>query len=92
MWQPVYYNLLTEKRLNIFTFLKYSFFFENVLLLSISRNSLQRSSLSHIRLENFTLSNSIILVEELISWKRCFEIFLIDLCTGDIGNNKIAGK
>ena len=42
--------------------------------------------------EQFTLSNSIILVEDLIRWMRCFEIFLIDHWAGDIGNKNIATK
>ena len=65
---------------------------ENVLLLSISSNSLQTPSLDDILLGNFTLSNSIILVEDLIRWKRGFEIFLIDYYADDIGNKNIAGK
>ena len=71
-----------------FTFLKYSFF-ENVLLLSISRNSLQKPSSYDIVLETFTLSNLFILVKELICWKRGFDLFLIDNYTGDIGNKNI---
>ena len=58
LWQPRYYDLQTEEQ--TFTFLKYSFFSENVLLLSISINSLQTLSLDYILLENFALSNSII--------------------------------
>ena len=38
------------------------------------------------------MSNSIILLEDLIRWKRGFEIFLIGQYTGDIGNKIIAGK
>ena len=45
--------------------LKYSFF-EDVPLLSISRNSLETPSLDYIFFGNFTLLNSIILVEDLI--------------------------
>ena len=73
--------------------LKYSFF-ENVLLLSISRNSLQAptSSLHNILFGNFALPNSIILVKDLIRWMRGFEVFLIDHYAGDIGNNSIIGK
>ena len=58
--------------------MKYSFFFENVdsFLLPISRTSLQTPSLDDIRLGNFTLPNSIILVEDLIRGERGFEIFL----------------
>ena len=61
------------------TFSKYSFF-ENVLLLSISRNSLQTPSLDDKPLRNVTLSNSIISIRNLIRWKRDLEIFLIDQC------------
>ena len=31
-------------------------------------------------------------MEDLIKWKRCFEIFLIDHCASDIANSNIAGK
>ena len=68
------------------------FFFENVPLLSISRNSFQTPSLDDKSLENFTLPNSIILVEDLIRWNKGFEIFLIDHYASDIGNKNIAGK
>ena len=71
--------------------MKYSFF-ENALLLSISRNSLQATFLDDILLGNFVLSNSIISVKDLIRSKRGFEIFLIDHCDGDIGNKNITGK
>ena len=67
-------------------------YFENVPLLSISRNSLQLPSLDDILSGNFTLSNSIILVEDLIRWKRYFEIFVINHCAGNTGNKIIAGK
>ena len=72
--------------------MKYSFFFEDVPLLSIFRNSLQTPSLDYIFLGNFTLSNSIILVEGLVRSNRGFEMFLIDHYAGDIGNTNIAGK
>ena len=71
--------------------MKYSFF-ENVQLLSISRNSLQTLSLDDVLLGNFILSNSVISVKELIRWKRGFEIFLIDHYAGDVENNNISGK
>ena len=51
---------------------------ENILLLSISRNSLQTPFLDDILLENFILLNLVILVEDLLRWKRDFEIFSID--------------
>ena len=65
---------------------------KDVLLLSILRNSLQTPSLDDILLGNFTLSNSAISVEDLIRWKRGFEIFLIKHCAGDMRNKNIAGK
>ena len=64
--------------------------FENVLLLPISRSSLQTPSLDDILLEN--LSNSIIPVKDLIRLRNGFEIFLIDHYAGDIENNNITGK
>ena len=71
-----------------FEFSKYSFF-KNVLLLSISRNFFETPSLDDVLLGNFTLSNSTILVKDLIRWKRVFEIFLIDDNAGDIENKNI---
>ena len=76
LWQPRYYDWL-KKIITKFTFLKYALF-ENVLLLSISRNFLQTSPLDDMLLGNFTLPNSIISVNDLIRWTRGFEIFLID--------------
>ena len=67
-------------------------FFEDVPLLSISRNSLQTPSLDDIFLRNWTLSNSIILLEDLIRWNRRFAIFLIGHYAGDMRNKNIAAK
>ena len=78
-----------DKKIHVFEVL---IFFENILLLSVSRNSSQTLSLVDITLRNFTLSSSAILVKDLIRWNRCFEIFLIDHCAGDIVNKNIAGK
>ena len=72
-----------------YKFLKHSLS-ENVLLLSISRSSLQTPSLDDILLEN--LSNSIIPVKDLIRLRNGFKIFLIDHYAGDIENNNITGK
>ena len=60
-------------------FFKYSVF-ENVQLLSISRNPLQTPSLHDILLGNFTLSNSIT------------PNSMIGHYAGDIVNNNITGK
>ena len=62
------------------------------MLLSISRNSLQASSLDDILLGTFILSNSIISVKDLITRKKGFETFLIDDYAGDIENKSITGK
>ena len=71
-------NLLTEKedkKIHVFEVL---IFPENILLLQISRNSLQTPSLDDILLGNFTLSNSIIFVEDIITSNRDFVLFLTD--------------
>ena len=39
----------------------------------------------------FTWSNPVFLVEELIRWKKAFEIFLIDHYEGDTENKNISG-
>ena len=62
----------------------------NVLLLSISRNSLQNNSI--FLLEKFTAPNSLILVKDLTRGKRGFDIFFIDHYVGDIGNKNITGE
>ena len=91
-WQPGYYNLLTDKKDKIIYVFEVLIFFENILLLTVSRNSLQTLSSVDIILGNFTLSNSAILVEDLIGWKRCFEIFFIDHCASYIANKNITVK
>ena len=58
MWQPRHYNWLKKM-------IRKCSFFENVLLLSISRNFLQTASLNEILLENFKLWNSIISVKDI---------------------------
>ena len=71
-------NLLTEKedkKIHVFEVLIFS---ENIQWMQISRNSLQTPSLDHILLGNFTLSNSIIFVEDTITSNRDFVLFLID--------------
>ena len=60
--------------------------------MSILKNYHQTLSLDDILLGNFTLPNSIILMEDWIRWKRGFETFLIEHCAGDIGNKNIAGN
>ena len=64
----------------------------NVLLLLTSRISLQTLCLNDILFGTFTLSNSIILVEDLLRSNRSFEILLIDQYAGDIGNKNVASK
>ena len=71
-------NLLTEKEDKKIHVSEVLIFPENILLLQISRNSLQKPSLDDILLGNFTLSNSIIFVEDIITSNRDFVLFLID--------------
>ena len=61
------------------------------MLQSISRNILQTPPADDTLAGNFTRSNSIILVEDLIRWKGGFELFLIDHYPVGIGNKIIAG-
>ena len=59
--------------------------------MSISRNFLQTPASDDVLARNFTRSKLIILVEDLVSWKRGFKICLIKHDTGDIENKNIAG-
>ena len=92
LWQPRYYELLAEKKNKKNHGFWSTDFLENVLLLSIPRKYLQTPSLGYMLLGKLTLSKSIILVKDLIRWKRSFEILLIDHHAGDIGNKNIADK
>ena len=74
-----------------FMFLKYAFF-EDVRLLSISRNFLETPSLVDIFLGNFILSNSIIFLPDQIRWNRGFVIFLIDHYASEVENKTFTGK
>ena len=78
-----YDNLLTQKKIRKFMFLKYSFSWKR----TVNVNLKNLNFWGH-----FTLSNLIILLEDLIRWKRSFDIFLIDHYAGDIENKSIAGK
>ena len=80
-----------KKSIRKFTFLKYSFFWIRTVTVNPKKFS-WNTILDDIFLENFTLSNSIILVEDIIRWKKGFEIFLIDCNAGEIGNKNIAVK
>ena len=79
----------TDKKTHFF---EVPIFLKKVLLLSISRNYMLTLFLDDTLFENFSSSNSIILVGDQIRWKRGFEIFLINNHTDDIGNKNIAGK
>ena len=54
--------------------------------MSISRNTLETPSLNDEFLGNFTLSNSNILLEDLIRRNKGFEMLLTDCYYGKIGN------
>ena len=91
-WQPHYNNFVVEKNGKKIHVFKYSFFRKRTAL-PISINYLQTPFLDDILLRNFTLSNSIVLLEDRITWKGGFEVFLIDDFGVDIaGNKNIAGK
>ena len=92
LWQPRYYKLLTEKKDKEVQVFWSTDFFGILLLLSIPINYLQTPFLGYIHLGSFTLSKSVILMNDLIRWKRGFEILLIDHHAGDIGNKNIANK
>ena len=78
--------MFLKKKKHVFIFLKTYCHCE-------SRETIcKKSSSDDILLENFSVSNSIILVEDQIRWKRGFEIFLIDHYAGDIGNKNIVSK
>ena len=83
LWQPRYYNLLTQKKDRKIHAFEVLFFLKMCCYCQ---------SLGDILLGNFTLPNSIILAEDLIKWKRGFEIFLIDRYAGHTGNKIIAGQ
>ena len=84
------YNLLIEKmKVWKFTVLEHSLLWKctvTVNLKKFSSNTISRWYICGL----FTWSNLIILVEDLVRWKRGFEMFLIEHYTGDIGNKNIA--
>ena len=83
---------MVEKKNKKIHILEILIFWKRTVIPSILRSSLQIPFLHDILWENFTLSNSIILVKDLTRWKKDFEIFLIDQYAGDNGNKNIAGK
>ena len=78
-----------KKRIRRFTVLEDSFLFKRTATVNLTKFK-KPPSLYNIHLGNFTLSDSVILMEYLIRCDRGFEIFLIDHFTGDIGNKNIA--
>ena len=97
LWQHViirYWLKKNDQKIHIFEVL---IFFENVLLLSVSRNYLQAPSLDYILMENFIDFFIFFVKFNYFSGrpnkgKRGFEIFLIDHCAGGIRNKNISGK
>ena len=83
---------MTQKRYKKVHVFRVLIFVEDATLLSFWRNSFQTTSLDDKSLGNFTLSNSIILVEDVIKWNKSFEIFLIGHYASDVGNKNITGK
>ena len=66
--------------------------FESVLLLSISKNSLQTPSLDDIFWDILHCQIQLFSGRPINNVKRSFEIFLTDHYAGDIENKNIAGK
>ena len=86
LWQPRYYNLLTvknNKKIHVFEVLIFFIFWKltgTVSLKKFASNTIL--ILTSCTFQKFTLSNSIILVEDLITWLLC----------DDIRNKNITGK
>ena len=83
--QSRYNNLLTEKWVRKITFLKYSFLWKHTATVNLKKFC----SNTIIRLynwEKFYLVNVNYFREDVIRWKRGFQIFFIGHYTGDIGN------
>ena len=95
MWLKSKFSFVTywlkKKKKSVHVF-EIFIFWKLAVIFPISRSSLQAASLDDILFGNFTLSNSVILVKDLVRWKRGFEIFLISHYGGGIGNKNIAGK
>ena len=66
-------------------FLKHLLFWKHTLTVNRKKIPL-KYRLQMYTCGSFTWSNSIILAEDLIKWKRGFEIFFIDHSAGDIWN------
>ena len=81
LWQLLYHNLLTEKSDNKLHVFQHSFFWEHAVSANVKKILFKHHI---ILLGNFTWSSLIILLEDLIRWKKCLEIFLIYPCAGEL--------
>ena len=86
MCQPRYYNLLAEKKCKKIDVFEVMLFWRRTITVNLKKWA------SNAILHDFALSDSIILVEDLIRWNKDFEIILIDNYAGDIWIQNIASK
>ena len=84
--QPRYYNLLAEKKCKKIDVFEVMLFWRRTITVNLKKWA------SNAILHDFALSDSIILVEDLIRWNKGFEIILIDNYAGDIWIQNIASK
>ena len=81
LWQPRFYNLLTEEKDKKFTFLKYSDFWKRFITVNLKKFSL------YTIFRWYTVGKFYMVKFNYFSGRsRCFEILLIDHFVGDIRN------
>ena len=83
----IYFNITywLKKRIAKFTFLMYSFFWENTFSVNVKKLPSNAIFRWYIFGEFYIIKFNI-LVKHLVRPNRCFEIFLIDPCAVDIRN------
>ena len=91
LWQHIIITYWLKKRIKKLTFLKDSCFWKRTVTVNLNKFS-SNAIFRWYNFGNFSLSNSTIFVEDIITLKRDFEIFLIDHYAGDVENKNIAGK
>ena len=88
LWQHRYNNLLTEKKSKKVYVSEAINFWKYAVIVNLNKFSSDTIFRLYTR-GKFTWSNSVILVEALIRWKRGYDIFLIDYYAGNFGNKNI---
>ena len=88
LWQHRYNNLLTEKQSKKVYVSEAISFWKYAVIVNLNKFSSNTTFRWYFR-GKCTWSNSIFLVEDLISWKRGYDVFWIDYYAGNIGNKNI---